>query len=160
MGTPAVTHILRNQSKSRASYLNTNFTNLVNAMGDGTSDWDVGSLDINNTHSFTARSSIGGYVVFSGSTTFTENSGAKSISIANIHNIYWNPAAASGNITLTLTSPTEGQEIIIACLLNTAPHSVVLSAGSDPANGETITNTNAKRFRYVNSKWWVMRTDA
>ena len=44
MGAPAVTYSFSNGTTSDASQVNTNFTNLISAMSDGTVDFSVGSL--------------------------------------------------------------------------------------------------------------------
>jgi hypothetical protein len=44
MPAPAVTYTFTNGTTSDASQVNTNFTNLINAMSDGTTDFSIGSL--------------------------------------------------------------------------------------------------------------------
>jgi len=59
MAAPAVTYTFTNGTTSDATQVNTNFTNLINAMTDGTADFTIGTVSVAGAATFSGAVTLG-----------------------------------------------------------------------------------------------------
>jgi hypothetical protein len=149
MANPSVTYTFANATTADATQVNTNFSDLINALTDGLKDFDLGTCTVEGL------TTLSGAVAIDATSTVIATNGGSSVVGATTSTVILAPSGTIASYTLTLpAAPVEGQILSIVSNGNTIT-ALTLSANS----GHTLaTNAGASSLRAGQSIELIFRS--
>jgi hypothetical protein len=145
MAAPSVTYTFTNGTTSDATQVNTNFTDLIDCMSDGTTDFSIGSLTVAGATTFNGTVTLGNSTA--DSVTFTGNLASSiTLSATATYNI---GSATVGLLSVYLGNGSFTTRILAGSL--TASYTITLPVASPGQTGKTMifTDVGLAEFRYI-----------